>query len=557
MPVLANHSASTYISPSSGRYNIGDTVTLGVYIASPDMSVNAVSGVLSFPKEKLEVLSVSKDGSIMSFWVQQPSFSNTLGTISYEGVVLNPGLTGEAGKILNITFKVIAAGNGTFSFSSASILANDGKGTNILKGIRNASFVFGNVDTPPVDESKQILSEENDAKITVQTDSVLPKLPVISSSTHPDQTKWYKENDVRVSWQVPAGSINVRHILSDQAKATPNITHSTKSAYEDMVDLKDGIWYFDLQYANQAGWGPIATYKIQIDTTPPDNFEIQKVEIDDNTSPSAEFVFTAKDSGSGIDYFEVQIDDNESSRIEFEEELRYVSPILSSGKHILNVKVYDKAGNFAQTSTDFTVISLLPPVITKYPLTAKSGDMLLLEGKTVYPLMDVIIYIQKNRGEAVEFKVKTDEDGKFIFSNTDPLESQKYSIWAVVVDERGARSEPSDIISIDPTRQLLTGDIGQPISVLNIMLICLLLGSLFLLHYFSIKNRKTENQLLKERAINAEEHRREISQNTLTIIESCMDYFHDLDKKRDLTKSEAEILKQLKEMLNYITLSCK
>jgi len=132
------------ISPSSGSYKTGANFTVGVYVGTSE-SINAISGRVYFPTDKLETVSVSKSGSIFSLWVQEPIISS--GIVSFEGIILNPGYTGTSGKLVNITFKVKAAGDAKLGFSSASVLANDGKGTNVLTNIGSASYSLG--DTTP------------------------------------------------------------------------------------------------------------------------------------------------------------------------------------------------------------------------------------------------------------------------------------------------------------------------------------------------------------------------------------------------------------------------
>ena len=115
---IAAQAASLYFSPSSGSYAVGSPITLNVYVSSADQAMNAASGVISFPSDKLEVTSLSKTGSIFTLWVQEPSFSNSVGAVNFEGIVLNPGFTGSGGKVLSITFKTKVAGNAPLTFSS-------------------------------------------------------------------------------------------------------------------------------------------------------------------------------------------------------------------------------------------------------------------------------------------------------------------------------------------------------------------------------------------------------------------------------------------------------
>src|SRR6185369_11545317 len=82
-----------YISPTSGSYTPGQTFSAKVFVSSLAQAVNAVSGEIGFPTDKLQVISVTKTGSILTLWVQEPSFSNAQGIVSFEGVVPNPGFT--------------------------------------------------------------------------------------------------------------------------------------------------------------------------------------------------------------------------------------------------------------------------------------------------------------------------------------------------------------------------------------------------------------------------------------------------------------------------------
>ncbi len=118
LPALAD-AASLYFSPSSASYTIGEQFSVSVYVSSPDQAMNAGSGIVSFPNDKLEVTSLLKSGSIVTLWVQEPSFSNSTGKVTFEGIILNPGFTGSAGKILTINFKIKEAGSAFLIFSSS------------------------------------------------------------------------------------------------------------------------------------------------------------------------------------------------------------------------------------------------------------------------------------------------------------------------------------------------------------------------------------------------------------------------------------------------------
>ena len=158
---LFTYAADLSFSNPADSYKEGSKFTVSVYVDSIDQAMNAVDGAVSFPVNTLEVVSISKVGSIFSLWAQEPSFSNSAGTVNFEGVVLNPGFIGSRGKILTITFRAKNVGQANLSFSSGSVLANDGEGTNILQGMRTT--VINITAKPP---TSSVPAKERDVSVT-------------------------------------------------------------------------------------------------------------------------------------------------------------------------------------------------------------------------------------------------------------------------------------------------------------------------------------------------------------------------------------------------------
>ena len=141
IPVIVQ-AASLYFSPDSGSYKTNQIFAVNVYVASTDQAMNAAAVTISFPKDILKVVSVSKTGSIFSLYPQEPNFSNNAAIVNFEGIVLNPGFTGSKGKLLTVNFQGKEAGKTSLTFSSGSVLANDGKGTEILSNLGSANFTI-------------------------------------------------------------------------------------------------------------------------------------------------------------------------------------------------------------------------------------------------------------------------------------------------------------------------------------------------------------------------------------------------------------------------------
>jgi hypothetical protein len=246
IPVFTTLAADLYILPSSKDLNVGDTLNIAVYIDSVDQAMNAVSFKISYPEDLLRFVSLSKTGTIINLWVQEPKGGN--GEVFAEGIVLNPGFTGSRGKILNITFKAIKSGNANLNFVSGAVLANDGLGTNILKNMRGAFYVI----------KEKIVQEE----ITEQPIIAYLPTPKIFSPTHPDQTKWYNNNNPIFEWKVPEGVVEVRLLYGKDPNAIPRVRYSPPITRKELKNITDGTWYFSVQFAGESGESNISRYKL-------------------------------------------------------------------------------------------------------------------------------------------------------------------------------------------------------------------------------------------------------------------------------------------------------
>ena len=242
--------ADLYLSPATGSYNVDQIFPIDVYVSSIDQAINAVSGAISFSPDKLEVVSLSKDGSIFNLWVLDPVFSNSAGIITLEGITLNPGFIGSAGKIIRINFKAKESGNSLLTFSSSSVLANDGKGTNVLVGIGSGNYTIqSEIASPPAED----VSSKN-----------APEAVIISSPTHPDSEKWYSNSNPKFAWEVPEDTIGIKLLVDRRSVATPTVFYSELISEKQLGSLAGGIWYFHAQLQNEFGWGEISHYKFQI-----------------------------------------------------------------------------------------------------------------------------------------------------------------------------------------------------------------------------------------------------------------------------------------------------
>lgn len=435
LPVSAS-AADLYLSPNSGSYDIGKTFSVSIYVSSPDQAMNAASGVINFSTEKLEVLSISKTNSIFSLWAKEPSFSNISGTINFEGIILSPGFTGSSGKILTINFKTKKAGDETISFSSGSILANDGNGTDITSNKRSAQFSI--IDSNPSTEEKPI--------------SVLriPSTPSISSSTHENQEKWYNSNTVKLFWDIPSDIDRARNLLNTVPNSTPTVLYDYSIKEKEFNELEDGIWYFHIQFRNEVGWGNVGHFKIQIDTKSPEPFKINIIKGKDGNTSQPVISFVTTDSLSGIDYYKIRIGENEPFIVSKEdaEKGEYVLPEQTAGNKVLMIQAFDMAGNYSSAAEEITINFLESPTITEYQKELTSEEFLNIKGISKYPNSQINIYFEKDKKIIGIKKIPTDSTGNFNLAYEGNLKKGVYNLTAEVVDINGLKSINNKAITV-------------------------------------------------------------------------------------------------------------
>jgi len=530
LPVAAE-AATLYFSPSSGSHAVGTTFSVNVYVSSADQAMNAASGVISFPQDKLEATSLSKTGSIFTLWVQEPSFSNSAGTINFEGIVLNPGFTGAAGKIITINFRAKAAGSALVNFSSGSVLANDGKGTNILTSLGNAQFSLGYVG-PTVPEAT-----------TPSAVSGAPSAPQISSPTHPDPNKWYAKKDAKFTWSLPSDVTSVRLLVGKIPAAIPTVVYTPAINEKEVTNLDDGIWYFHVQLRNASGWGEISHFRFQIDTQPPEPFEIKFVDGKETTHPQPTLAFETTDEMSRIDYYEVKIDQEPPIKIK---ETEYKMPVQILGEHTVIVKAVDKAGNYTLAMTEINVLPIEAPIITDYPRELLPGSILSIKG-TALPEVTIRVYIQKDEKEIKTGETKSDKEGRWTYIEVEPVEKGIYEVWAEAIDSSGAKNRSLEKVTIlvSPPAFIRIGKLAidylMTIITLLVLILILVLGVIWSWQKIKEKRKKMRKEI--------SEAEKALYQAFKALKQETEEQVAKLDGKSGLNEREKKICDDLKEAL--------
>ncbi len=539
------HAATLYLSPSSGSYEVGKTFTISVMVSSPDRAVNAYSGTITYPTDKLEMTGIGKGGSIVSLWVQEPTYS--AGRASFEGITLNPGYKGGAGRLVTLTFKAKATGKALVRIVSGAVLANDGNGTNVLSGLGSGTYTLVPPVVGPPRPPAPVVPPLPPPRVVA-----VPAVPVITSPSHPDPTKWYALNDVIFQWDLQSGVDGVSRLMDQSLTTDPGTRSLGLFSSSTFMDVQDGIRFFHLRVRNRDGWSEAAHYAFQIDTKKPDAFTITDVTAADQNQTMRHFRFDAVDSGSGIDHYEVRLDDGTPTTWVDDGAHIYRTPAVGPGEYVLHAKAFDKAGNFLEASAAYTVKTIAPPTITDYPSLPKTGDTLFVRG-TAIPDATVTVWIQKQGLPPTSRDVKSDRQGNFSFVADDKLATATYQVWATVADVFGNVSGPSDKITLvveEPVFDVWGWLVGFFLTYrcLLVILLLLLLIAYLLWKYLTLK-KKMRNEVhgAKETLHRAFELMKDDVEHQVKVLEKSK-------ITRELSAEEDSVLQKYKKALDLETL---
>lgn len=533
--VQISYAANLTLSPSSVTTKVGKTFSVDVMVSNNVDNINAVSAALSFPQDTLQVVSLSKKSSIINLWAEEPSFSNQKGTVSIEGVTLNPGFSKSTGKVLSITFKAVQAGNINVSIKSGSVLANDGSATDVLKS-SGSMFVYVN--------------EEDDVEkkpVVVATKETV--VPVITSPTHQDSNLWYSRRDASFEWKLPEGVNAVRTVYSDKDTENPVKVYDPPITNRSFTVDKDGVYYMAVQFKNAGGWGGVARYKFQVDATAPDALKVSFPDGNSTPNQTPSVSVVSHDELSGITKYTMSIDNGQPVDIVPDPSNLYKLPKQSAGNHTVTINAYDAAGNSSTVSLDFTIQSVTPPVITEYTKKVDFDHKFKVTGAT-YPNSQVEVLLTDTDGNNFTEISSSSDSGAFTILWGKNLDSGVYEMKVRATNTNGSVSDYTETRVIVVERMLLVRVgifIMNWLSVVLIVIIaavCISATLWYALVSFARFRRRVKRNLSEvENTLHA----------NVKALKKDTEEFHDIlvkaERKRELTKEETAILKKFKKRL--------
>ncbi len=350
LPMWAQ-AATLSVGAASSQIAVGSTLVAYVQVDSEGIAINNAEGTLTFPSDIFDVVSVSQSPSIFTLWIQSPSYGGS--GVPFNGGLPAPGYTGSNGRLFSVTLRAKAAGVAALTIGGGAVRANDGLGTDVLR-TSNAAVITIAAPEPASSAPAPTAAPAAEPAVKPAAGSI-----DISSATHPQEDAWYSATEASLSWKVPAGADAVQTLVSKIKGATPSVIYRPAIAKKTTSTLEDGVWYFNLRGHTAAGWGPISSYKIQVDSTAPSLEDAQIAYEAGAFTVSA----SANDALSGVAKIEVVVDDVTVASLtpqDLEQRTHTVPVSLTAGEHTAILRAVDEAGNETDSSETSFVVAEQP-----------------------------------------------------------------------------------------------------------------------------------------------------------------------------------------------------
>jgi hypothetical protein len=341
---------SLSLSPNNGEVIINETFDLSVFLNTNEHSINTIELNIKYPPDKLQMVSSSTGKSIIGIWTSLPKYNNQEGTISLVGGIPN-GISVSNGLVSTFTFRAKTVGRAVVKFEKTRVLLNDGLGTELPT--QNNSSIFDLILPPPAG-------------------------PTVISSTHPDQTKWYRDTNAYLSWSDEDGAEGFSYTLSNEPIETPDSIAEGLRFDTVYKNLSEGRHYFHIRTLRGGQWGGTTHYALNIDPNPPAEFVIEIIPSAKTTRRQPVFEFATTDTTSGLSHYELRVvpmnrtNAADSEVFFIEASSPYISNNLELGSYDVIVRAYDQAGNFIDITRRLEITNSILRFISDKGLEVRS-----------------------------------------------------------------------------------------------------------------------------------------------------------------------------------------
>ena len=139
---FAGATTTVYFMPyGDDTLSVGSTTSIDVDINSKT-SINALGATISFPRDALEIISISKEKSFFDLWTEDTSIAEDSGEIHFSGgTTKQGGLTGT-GTVLTLMVRAKISGPAEILFKNVQVYPSDETGKEVETRTRSLSYTI-------------------------------------------------------------------------------------------------------------------------------------------------------------------------------------------------------------------------------------------------------------------------------------------------------------------------------------------------------------------------------------------------------------------------------
>jgi len=528
VPWIANAGgASLFLLPSSESFNIGDTFSVEVKVDTAGSPINAAQAFIYFPVDKLEVLNISKDDSVFSLWPQEPTFSNSTGQVSFTGGLPHPGCQ-DIKNLITIEFMAKEEGQAHFTFDTAQVLADDGKGTDILVYLKSGKYsIF--------------------EQIGFAEEEITGFLPQIISLSHCQEDEWYNNNTPNFQWNLSPEIVGVSFAFNQNPETIPDTVSEGRIQSTSYGEVSDGLWYFHLRFEDENGWGQASHYEVQVDNSPPHPFEVVVDNTGDATNPKPNLYFETDDDTSGISHYKLKIDKENFLNLMLAQVNPFSLSLQSPGQHSIIVRAEDKAGNNVETGIVLEIEPIESPQVILWPKLHVSGEEIFyVEGQAPFQ-SEITIFLVKDGQYIKQWQSQSNNLGVWSYSTRELLKTGTYYLSAQAKDGRGAVSLVSESYKIEVSLSGFSwGPLLMSYKVLVFFLLSVFLLGIIIGIFFIFRTSREKKTLRKE----TQEARDSLAKTFNALRKEVEEQIEMFDTKPGFSEKERKVYDDLKEALD-------
>lgn len=187
------YAQSLFLGSSKSSYNVGDSFSVSLSVNTDGQAINTISGAVSIPTDKFQIVDVRYGSSIISLWVDKPKIDYGSGTINFTGGIPG-GFNGSSGPILSFGLKAKKVGSAIVGLQDIRVLLNDGIGTELKNiSLKTLSLNISEAPAKPIREIPATPEKKTEEVYAPTPDSIPPEnfIPVISRHPSIENNKYF------------------------------------------------------------------------------------------------------------------------------------------------------------------------------------------------------------------------------------------------------------------------------------------------------------------------------------------------------------------------------